>query len=191
MPAITPVYGFPFQTLTDPPDGPNLGEDLALAVEAALRSVDLRSVQSQSDILVLQGLNPLLLPWKDYTPLWQSNGTQPAIGNGTLAGRYVQVGKTVLAYIKMTVGTTSTLGTGIYAWTLPVASRGTFQQTGSANVDDAGTALYIGNATSIVNAGTVGCYQPIAPTGSYFDPSHPMSWNNGDFVQITIVYEAA
>lgn len=32
----TPTYSLPYQTLSDAPDGPNLGEDLALAVEAAL-----------------------------------------------------------------------------------------------------------------------------------------------------------
>jgi hypothetical protein len=33
----TAVYSLPFQGLTDPPDGPNLGEDLALAIEAVLQ----------------------------------------------------------------------------------------------------------------------------------------------------------
>lgn len=36
----TPIYGLPYQSLTDPPDGPNLGEDLALAVEDELARID-------------------------------------------------------------------------------------------------------------------------------------------------------
>lgn len=36
MPASTPRYGLPYQLGSDAPDGPNLGEDLALASEAAL-----------------------------------------------------------------------------------------------------------------------------------------------------------
>lgn len=36
----TPVYGLPFQGLTDQPDGASLGEDLALAVEAELARID-------------------------------------------------------------------------------------------------------------------------------------------------------
>ncbi len=35
----TPTYGWPYQSLTDPPDGPNLGEDLALAIEATVASL--------------------------------------------------------------------------------------------------------------------------------------------------------
>ncbi|MGW3619492.1 hypothetical protein [Micromonospora arida] len=34
--ASTPINGFPYQGLLDPPHGPNLGKDLAEAVEAAL-----------------------------------------------------------------------------------------------------------------------------------------------------------
>lgn len=36
----TPVYALPFQGLTDPPNGPTLGEDLALAVETELVRID-------------------------------------------------------------------------------------------------------------------------------------------------------
>jgi hypothetical protein len=35
----TPTYGWPYQALTDPPDGPNLGEDLALAIEATVAAL--------------------------------------------------------------------------------------------------------------------------------------------------------
>jgi hypothetical protein len=34
--ATTPTYAFPYQALTDPPDGAGLGEDLALAVETKI-----------------------------------------------------------------------------------------------------------------------------------------------------------
>src|SRR5262245_58236686 len=40
MTAYTPIYALPFQELPWPPDGPNLGEDLALAIEALLVSMD-------------------------------------------------------------------------------------------------------------------------------------------------------
>jgi hypothetical protein len=38
--AVTPIYALPYQVLSDPPDGPSLGEDLALAVEAELARID-------------------------------------------------------------------------------------------------------------------------------------------------------
>lgn len=40
MPAATPIYGFPYPVLGDPPHGPNQVEDLAEAVEAALADTD-------------------------------------------------------------------------------------------------------------------------------------------------------
>lgn len=38
--ATTPNYGFPYQTLADPPDGPNLGEDGFIAVDSEILRVD-------------------------------------------------------------------------------------------------------------------------------------------------------
>lgn len=40
MPAITPVYGWPYQSLPDPPDGAALGQNLALAVEATVSGIN-------------------------------------------------------------------------------------------------------------------------------------------------------
>ncbi len=40
MPDTTPIYGLRFQELGDAPDGPGLGEDLALDVEAELTRID-------------------------------------------------------------------------------------------------------------------------------------------------------
>lgn len=37
--SFTPVYSIPYQTLADPPDGPNLGEDGFMAVDAALAAI--------------------------------------------------------------------------------------------------------------------------------------------------------
>jgi len=40
MPGTTPVYGLRYQELSDPPNGPNLGQHLALDVEAQLVRLD-------------------------------------------------------------------------------------------------------------------------------------------------------
>jgi hypothetical protein len=40
MTSLTPVYGIPYQTLADAPDGPNLGEDGFLEVEQELVRID-------------------------------------------------------------------------------------------------------------------------------------------------------
>lgn len=40
MPGSTPIYGLPYDSLTDPPDGADMGEDLALEIEAELARID-------------------------------------------------------------------------------------------------------------------------------------------------------
>jgi hypothetical protein len=54
MTVYTPVYGWPFQALGDPPDGPNLGEDLALAIEATMQQVAALSNQAAISVQALQ-----------------------------------------------------------------------------------------------------------------------------------------
>ncbi len=58
--------------------------------------------------------------WTDYTPVWTSSGTAPAIGNGTLSGRYVLHGKTCHFTIALTFGSTTTTGSGSWSFGFPV-----------------------------------------------------------------------
>jgi hypothetical protein len=46
--------------------------------------------------------------WTAYTPTWTSDSGSPSIGNGTLVGRYKQLGKTVFFNLKLTYGSTTT-----------------------------------------------------------------------------------
>jgi hypothetical protein len=56
MTVFTPVYGWPFQALGDPPDGPNLGEDLALAIEATMQGVQAAAAGAQSAVAPVSSL---------------------------------------------------------------------------------------------------------------------------------------
>jgi hypothetical protein len=57
-----------------------------------------------------------------YTPTWTTSAGSPAIGNGTLTGKYARVGKLVDFRIELVVGTTTTFGTAGATWrfALPV-----------------------------------------------------------------------
>lgn len=57
--------------------------------------------------------------WQAYTPAWTSEGTQPAIGNGTVNGMWRRVGDTMQVKIQWTAGTTTTAGTGNYRLSIP------------------------------------------------------------------------
>lgn len=58
MPGATPVYGLPYQTTADPPNGPVLGQDLAEAVEAELQRIDATPQPVQvDDITTIAGIS--------------------------------------------------------------------------------------------------------------------------------------
>lgn len=60
--------------------------------------------------------------WVAYTPTWTAATTAPSIGNGSLTGRYMQAGKTVDFAITLSMGSTTSFGSGAWAFSLPVTS---------------------------------------------------------------------
>jgi len=60
--------------------------------------------------------------WTSYTPTWTSDSSTPSIGNGSLTGRYKQIGKTVFFSLNLTYGTTTTGGSGAWMFGLPVTA---------------------------------------------------------------------
>lgn len=66
--------------------------------------------------------------WTTYTPSWTGATTNPVIGNGVIVGRYLQVGKTIDGLIFVTMGTTTTFGSGQWIITAPVTARAVNRQ---------------------------------------------------------------
>lgn len=130
--------------------------------------------------------------WIAYTPAWTASTTNPTIGNGTIDGAYMKVGRMVTVRARILVGTTTTAGTGTYFVSVPFASSAaTPAQLVNALFTDASTAnfhRYVGNlptSSSILQFptgdGTVaqwGAASPVAPA-------------NGDTFIISGTYEAA
>jgi hypothetical protein len=125
--------------------------------------------------------------WSNFTPTWTSTGTAPAIGNGTLAGRYTQIGKTVHAHIRMTCGSTTTYGTGEYSWALPVTAN-QVGHAGSVWGVETGVAYRVGAAkietTTTVRAQSEGL-------GNFWGQTTPHTWGDTDDMAIALTYEAA
>jgi hypothetical protein len=97
----TPIYALPYPEATDPADVPLDMRELAERIEA-----------------VLGGFGA----WQAYTPVWTATTTAPVLGNGVLAGRYCQIGKQVTGRIRLELGSTSTMGSGFWRFSLPVAA---------------------------------------------------------------------
>jgi hypothetical protein len=87
--------------------------------------------------------------WTTYTPLFLGSVSNPTIGNGSISGRYMNVGATIFGEIRIIAGTAGFLrGSGIYRITLPTAGRiENFQPVGQVVMRDEGPGInYFGTA---------------------------------------------
>lgn len=118
-----------------------------------------------------------------YVPVWGSTAVAPAIGNGTITGRYWQDGNKVTALISVTMGATTGFGTGTYTFTLPVAAS--FTGFGCAKASDTGVANYIGIA--YVNSGLCVVFNQASPS-VLWGPANPFAFGATDTIEIEISY---
>jgi len=126
-----------------------------------------------------------------YTPTWTAAAVNPAIGNGTLTGRYVQRGKTCWVELNLVAGGTTTFGTGVYSWALPLTAASADKIHLSGEILDSGTAFWMafsrgsGGTTGTVTVGSAGS------TTASSDPTVPMTWATNDYLRLGGEYEIA
>lgn len=142
--------------------------------------------------------------WTDYTPSWiaESGGT-PTVGNGTLTGRYLKVGRTVDFLIRLSVGSSTTFGNSNANWAfgLPALPAASFHGARAASVSFrmAGTGEARGSGEiATTNGGTVrslaggsvngGTNQP---DNTVWDQTNPMVAASGLLITVNGRYEAA
>jgi len=123
-----------------------------------------------------------------YAPTWTGSAVNPAIGNGTITGRYVQIGKMVWLRIKMLAGTTTTFGTGDWRFTLPVAAAAQDAGATATFFDSSASAVYHGLAR--FNGSLLRAYTNASPA-VLVDPTNPFTWATADFCELDLVYEAS
>jgi hypothetical protein len=130
-------------------------------------------------------------PWTAYTPAWTTTGTPPTLNNGTLTGKYSRVGKICHFRINLTIGSSTSVGTGDWRWTLPFASVAGPEQwipveawTGTIRVMG---VLGTGGGT-VVGAQVTGASSPqiASPSNTY-----PSAWVTGGNIIINGSYEMA
>ena len=115
--------------------------------------------------------------WIAYTPTW----TNLTVGNGSITGRYIQIGKTVHVFVTLGFGSTTSVS-GIFYASLPTAAAATPIGTGWA-FDD--SAVQWNNLTfTHVN-------YFISASGSRYSATHPWTWATGDAIRFSMTYEAA
>lgn len=131
--------------------------------------------------------------WTAYTPTWTASSVNPAIGNGTIAGSYLSAGKLTLFKITVSMGSTTTYGTGSYSFSLPVTAAlsglGANFPVGQAHLRDSSPAAnYFRQAVLAVTGTTVVLYDQ---AGTAAATTVPFTWANGDSLAIMGCFEAA
>jgi hypothetical protein len=133
------------------------------------------------------------LAWNTYTPSWTASITNPSIGDGSLVGRYKQIGKTTFVNIKTTMGSTTTYGSGTWRFSLPVSAQSTdsvilpttFLDNGTAWYQGLSFTSYDGNSSYVVPVWDKGY------TGSQaVSNTIPFIWSTSDGLTISGSYEA-
>lgn len=129
--------------------------------------------------------------WAAYTPVWTAASSNPSLGNGTIAGFYKQTGKTVSAYGRLLVGSTTTFGTGDWRISLPVTAQTTAgpSPVGSATAGDA-SATSAGSRPANTDLITNTTMRFVSPSG-VLAATVPFTWTTSDDVRWQITYEAA
>lgn len=130
-------------------------------------------------------LNSMFGAWTSYTPAWTAVTTNPVLGNGTLTGAYMKVGRTCTVMITLTMGSTTTYGSGFWRISLPFQAAATSPgaltwayATSAANNFQLGTSVLPNSATGsdniwMPNQVTVGDWNvmnessPYAPAAGY------------------------
>ena len=117
----------------------------------------------------------------NFTPVWTTSLTPPAIGNGTLAGIFSAAGKLLTIRIAIIMGSTTTYGVG--AWDIGLAGAAAVSGWVPASVVglDAGAAFRTG-----VSLGTATTSFQILSnaSGDSWQSTVPHTWANTDYLII-------
>lgn len=119
-----------------------------------------------------------------YTPTFSSSGGVAAsLGNGTITGTYRKTGKRVDFHITLGFGSTSNAGSGnFFLFGLPSTAVNTTMGAIVSRILDSGTQFYIG--VGYLNSTTTVAIVITGTTGSGIGAGTPMTWANGDTVNI-------
>ena len=124
-----------------------------------------------------------------FTSTW-TNGT---LGNGTLVGRYLKVGKLVYFHLNLTWGTT-TSSAGAWTFSLPVtatAGGGGLIFIGGAEVLDSSATQYWNARCRFATTTTFTVWTGDGAASAVLATASPFTWANNDQLHIMGIYEAA
>ena len=178
-------------------------QDEVVAVETELRKTSgsvvshgsLAGLSNNDHPQYVRGVD--LGTWIAYTPTWTADTTNPSIGNGTLVGRYTQIGKTCTVCISFSAGSTTTFGSGNWSFGLPKTAKNISNMVffGIAHIRKPATANYerVARITPYISATTINAFIDPTPGSNslYINSTTPLTWGSGDTLDLEITYEIA
>ncbi|MFM9596684.1 hypothetical protein ACKI1O_45850 [Streptomyces scabiei] len=140
--------------------------------------------------------------WTAYTPSWIAEGgggSNPTLGNGSLGGRYLKVGRTVDWVMQLTWGSTTTAGAGggseNWMFGLPAQpATGFTYRIASFDAFDNSTSLHY-SGRGIYNTASGGLVKTLvsdrADASGIWDSTLPFTYATGDILYGYGRFEAA
>ncbi|MFD3333508.1 hypothetical protein ACFWV1_12810 [Streptomyces sp. NPDC058700] len=134
----------------------------------------------------------VLAAWTTYTPTWTAT-VNPSLGNGSVVGRYKKLGRLVNFQIDLTMGSTTTYGTGAWGLTLPfTAASSSGSRVGVAQA--LGASRFGGQIIVSPGASGIGAFFPASSAASNYSSAAaavPFAWAANNELRITGTYESA
>lgn len=120
-----------------------------------------------------------------YTPTLTSGGTAPSLGNGSIVSTYTRTGGTTTIEGQISIGSTTTLGTGGLSISLPQKRHNGFIFCGGTVVMNRGGTLYTG---TLQIAGAVTTATFLRDTSGAITFNSPATFATGDTIRWSATY---
>ena len=182
-----------FKVATSEVSSANKFNSLVQAIEDEFSDIDPDQISGypSSVAAYLRGDGAWAGAFTTYVPVWSSSGTQPAIGNGTITGRYLQIGKLVYFIVSVTMGGPTPSGTGSYFISVPadISASAPRPTVAVQAFDSSASQTFIGGAIKQTTT-TIDPVTLASPVVS-FAPTVPFTWATTDTLVLSGTYEAA
>lgn len=186
--ATSPLFGW------EEPDDTDLVKDGAAAIRTLGDAIDTSMGDllggSTGQVLAKASGTNMDFAWNGASTSWSPSVFNLTLGNGTLAGSYVKIGKLVHARLLITLGSTSSVA-GTFVISAPTTANGFINA--NVNYEDAGVNVYPGFYEQFMNdlylrAGTA---TTTYVTNAALSSTIPFTWGSGDKIYLAMTYEEA
>lgn len=135
-------------------------------------------------------LRTMVGAWTSYgTPdlQWTASTTNPSLGNGSISAKYLDLGGIVIYAGTLTIGSTTTLGTGEWRMSVPVTATSTVAGGGGSIIDASTSTNDRSLGVGFFDTSTIRFFTSSGLASS----TVPITWASGDTLTWLAIYEPA